>query len=312
MKWKPRKGSGDIEDRRASGGRGRSGGLPGLGSGGLPIPLPRGKGGLVTLLVMVIAYFVIGKGVLGGSGGGFDITDVLKPPATSVPATGTGDDSVPGAADPDDRTVEFVKFVVGDNQDMWAQVFTDGGRDYSRAKLVLFRGNVNSGCGGASAAVGPFYCPLDEKAYIDLSFFDELNRRFKAPGDFAQAYVLAHEIGHHVQQELGIEEQVRRESGSNPDQANALSVRLELQADCMAGIWARSTYERGILEEGDLEEGLIAAAAVGDDRIQEQAGGRIEPENFTHGTSKQRQRWLRRGYDRGNLEACDTFQADNL
>jgi uncharacterized protein len=164
--------------------------------------------------------------------------------------------------------------------------------------------------GLASSATGPFYCPLDRKVYIDLGFFDELNRRFQAPGDFAQAYVLAHEIGHHLQQQLGIEESVRGQSQANPGEANELSVRLELQADCLAGVWARSTYDRGILEGGDLEEGLGAASAVGDDRIQSQAQGRIDPESFTHGTSEQRARWLQTGFDSGKLDSCDTFSGD--
>jgi predicted metalloprotease len=175
---------------------------------------------------------------------------------------------------------------------------------------VLFRGQTNSGCGPASSATGPFYCPLDQRVYIDLGFFDELSNRFQAPGDFAQAYVLAHEIGHHVQQELGIEQKVRQESQSNPDEQNPLSVRLELQADCLAGVWARSTYDRGILESGDLQEGLRAAAAVGDDRIQSQTQGRINPETFTHGTSEQRSHWLQTGFDSGKLESCDTFSGD--
>ena len=168
----------------------------------------------------------------------------------------------------------------------------------------------NRAAGSPARRPGPFYCPLDQKVYIDLGFFQELNRRFKAPGDFAQAYVLAHEIGHHVQQELGIEQQVRQQSQQNPGDANALSVRLELQADCLAGVWARSTYDRGILESGDLQEGLTAAAAVGDDRIQSQAQGRIDPETFTHGTSAQREHWLQTGFDSGKLEACDTFSGD--
>jgi uncharacterized protein len=200
--------------------------------------------------------------------------------------------------------------VQGDAQDFWTEEFEAAGRPYQRAKLVLFRDQVSSGCGLASSATGPFYCPLDRKVYIDLGFFNELNQRFQAPGDFAQAYVLAHEVGHHVQQELGIEQEVRQQSQANPDDANELSVRLELQADCLAGVWARSTYDRGILESGDLQEGLTAASAVGDDRIQSQAQGRIDPESFTHGTSEQRSKWLQTGFDSGRLEACDTFSGD--
>jgi uncharacterized protein len=200
--------------------------------------------------------------------------------------------------------------VQGDAQDFWQQQFQTAGKSYQRAKLVLFRNQVQSGCGLASSATGPFYCPLDQKVYLDLGFFDELNQRFKAPGDFAQAYVITHELGHHVQQQLGIEQNVRQQSQSNPDDANPLSVRLELQADCLAGVWARSTYDRGILESGDLQEGLTAAAAVGDDRIQQQTQGRIDPESFTHGTSEQRDHWLQTGFDSGRIEACETFSGD--
>jgi predicted metalloprotease len=226
-----------------------------------------------------------------------------------VPQSGTGGDSVPGSPN-EEREVQFVDFVQGDAQGFWTQQFQAAGKPYQRAKLVLFRGQVQSGCGLASSATGPFYCPLDQRVYIDLGFFDELNQRFQAPGDFAQAYVLTHEIGHHIQQQLGIEQKVRQESQANPDDANELSVRLELQADCLAGVWARSTYDRGILESGDLQEGLTAAAAVGDDRIQQQAQGRIDPESFTHGTSEQRAHWLQTGFDSGKLEACDTFSGD--
>jgi uncharacterized protein len=298
MKWKPGKRSGDIEDRRSAGG--------GFG-GGMPIPMGRlGGGGIVTLIVVAIVYFLFIQG--GGGGGGFNVPD----PTSSfpqVPQSGTGGDSVPGSPN-EEREVQFVDFVQGDAQDFWTQQFQAAGKPYQRAKLVLFRGQVQSGCGLASSATGPFYCPLDQRVYIDLGFFDELNQRFQAPGDFAQAYVLTHEIGHHIQQQLGIEQKVRQESQANPDDANELSVRLELQADCLAGVWARSTYDRGILESGDLQEGLTAAAAVGDDRIQQQAQGRIDPESFTHGTSEQRAHWLQTGFDSGKLEACDTFSGD--
>jgi uncharacterized protein len=300
MKWKPGKRSGDIEDRRGQGG--------GLGGGGMPIPMGRlGGGGIGTLIVLAIVYFLFIQGG-GGGGGGFNVPD----PTSSfpqVPQSGTGNDSVPGSPS-EEKEVQFVDFVQGDAQDFWTQQFRAAGRPYQRAKVVLFRNQVQSGCGLASSATGPFYCPLDQTVYLDLGFFNELNQRFKAPGDFAQAYVIAHELGHHVQQELGIEQKVRQQSQANPDDANALSVRLELQADCLAGVWARSTYDRGILESGDLQEGLTAAAAVGDDRIQEQTQGRIDPESFTHGTSEQRDHWLQTGFDSGRLEACDTFSGD--
>ena len=273
----------------------------------MPIPIGRmGGGGIGTIVVLVIVYLLFIKG--GGGGGGFDV----PAPGSAfpqVPQNGDGTASVPGSPN-EEKEKQFATFVLDDAQGFWRQQFQAAGKPYQRAKLVLFRNQVQSGCGLASSATGPFYCPLDQKVYIDLGFFQELNRRFKAPGDFAQAYVLAHEIGHHVQQELGIEQQVRQQSQQNPGDANALSVRLELQADCLAGVWARSTYDRGILESGDLQEGLTAAAAVGDDRIQQQAQGRIDPETFTHGTSEQREHWLQTGFDSGKLEACDTFSGD--
>ena len=205
--------------------------------------------------------------------------------------------------------MNFVSFVLDDAQAFWRQQFQAAGKPLPAGRSSFSSATrCSSGCGLASSATGPFYCPLDQKVYIDLGFFDELQRRFQAPGDFAQAYVLAHEIGHHVQQQLGIEQQVRAcRARSNPGDANELSVRLELQADCLAGVWARSTYDRGILESGDLQEGLAAASAVGDDRIQAQAQGRINPETFTHGTSEQRAHWLQTGFDSGRLESCDTF-----
>ena len=298
MKWKPGRRSGNIEDRRASSGGG------GFGGGGFPIPMGRmGGGGIVGVIIVVAIYLLASQG--GGGGGGFDV----PAPGSAfpqVPQSGSGSSSVPGSPN-EDREVQFVSFVLDDAQSFWKQQFAAAGKPFRQAKLVLFRGQVNSGCGLASSDTGPFYCPLDQRVYIDLGFFNELNRRFKAPGDFAQAYVLAHEIGHHVQQQLGIEGQVRRQSQDSPGDANALSVRLELQADCLAGVWARSTYDRGILESGDLQEGLTAAAAVGDDRIQQQARGRIDPETFTHGTSAQREHWLQTGFDSGKLESCDTF-----
>ena len=298
MKWKPGKRSGDIEDRRGAGG--------GFGGGGMPIPLGRaGGGGIGTLIVLVVLYFLFVKG---GGGGGFDVPDPTNA-FPQVPQTGTGNNSVPGSPD-EEREFQFVDFVQGDAQDFWTQQFQAAGKQYKRAKVVVFRDQTGSGCGAASSATGPFYCPLDQRVYLDLGFFDELNQRFKAPGDFAQAYVVAHELGHHVQEELGTEQQVREQSQSNPDDANELSVRLELQADCLAGVWARSTYDRGILESGDLQEGLTAAAAVGDDRIQQQTQGRIDRETFTHGTSEQRAHWLQTGYDSGRLEACDTFSGE--
>jgi hypothetical protein len=272
----------------------------------MPIPIPMGRmggGGIGTIVVLVVIYFLFIKG--GGGSGGFDVPGPSSA-FPQVPQTGTGSASVPGSPD-EEKEKQFVVFVRDDAQGFWRQQFQAAGKPYQPAGLVIFGGQTDSGCGPASSATGPFYCPLDQKVYIDLGFFRELTDRFQAPGDFAQAYVIAHEVGHHVQEQLGIEQQVRRQSEQNPGDANELSVRLELQADCLAGVWARSTYERGILESGDLQEGLRAAAAVGDDRIQSQAQGRIDPETFTHGTSEQREHWLQTGFDSGKLESCDTF-----
>jgi uncharacterized protein len=309
MKWKPGRRSPELRDQRGRGGGGFPGGF-GRG-GGLPIPMPGGRmggGGIGTIVVLLLVYFVFIKGC-GGDGGGFDIPDPTSG-FPQAPATGKGQGQIPKGPDPEAQQVDFVSFVLDDVQGFWVQEFQAAGKPYQRAVLNLYRDHVNSGCGPASSATGPFYCPLDQQVYVDLTFFDELNQRFKAPGDFAQAYVIAHEFGHHVQQQLGIEENVRGESEANPDDANELSVRLELQADCLAGLWGRSTYDRGVLESGDLEEGLNAAAAVGDDRIQEQAQGRIDPESWTHGSAEQRSTWFRKGYDSGELESCDTFSGD--
>ena len=205
-----------------------------------------------------------------------------------------------------------MKFVIRDVQDSWATSFAAAGKPYERTTLVLFNGGVNTGCGAASAATGPFYCPNDRRVYLDLGFFRELRDRFGAPGDFAQAYVIAHEVGHHVQNLLDILPQVNEAQRQHPDQANELSVRLELQADCLAGVWAHTAYQRQILEDGDLEEGLTAAAAIGDDRIQSQAGQRVNRESFTHGSSEQRTRWFLAGFKGGEVASCDTFSADPL
>jgi predicted metalloprotease len=208
----------------------------------------------------------------------------------------------------EEELVDFMSFVLDDAQATWSQILARDGV-YQNTRMVLFRGAMQSACGFAQSATGPFYCPADQKVYLDLSFFDELRRRFGAPGDFAQAYVIAHEIGHHVQTLLGIESEVRQAQGARPGQANQLSVRMELQADCFAGVWGHSTAQRGILEGGDVEEGLNAAAAIGDDRIQKMSRGRVMPESFTHGSSEQRVRWFRRGLTSGRPEDCDTFSA---
>ena len=303
MKWRRGKRGPDVIDRRSAGG-GRAGGI-----GGFPIPLPGGRigrGGIGSVLVLLVVYLLF---IRGGGTEGFDIPGDTEA-FPQVPATGTGERSIPQGPDPERKELDFVSFVFNDAQGFWGEQFGAAGKPYEKAKLVVYRSATDTGCGPGNSAVGPFYCPLDKRVYLDLGFFDELNSRFQAPGDFAQAYVIAHELGHHVQQELGIEQEVRRRSRESADDANELSVRLELQADCIAGVWGRSTYDRGVLESGDLQEGLDAASAVGDDRIQSQAQGRIDPESFTHGTSEQRAEWLQAGFDSGDLSSCDTFSGD--
>jgi predicted metalloprotease len=286
MRWKPGAG-GNVEDRR---------GRPG-GRAALPV-----GGGLVGVIVTVLIL------VLGG-GSGYNVDKPFDPfPAQNQPAANAN--RMETAPDAEAELVDFVSFVIKDLQTFWAADFQKAGREFAEARLVLFREGVDTGCGPASSATGPFYCPADRQIYVDLGFFRELANRFRAPGDFAQAYVLAHEYGHHVQTLTGITEQVESASRENPDQRNGLSVRTELQADCLAGVWAHSTFERGLLEEGDLEEGLTAAGSVGDDRIQEAATGRISPETFTHGTAAQRAGWFKRGFEDGDATACDTFSGD--
>jgi predicted metalloprotease len=248
-----------------------------------------GEGGLVVLLILSAIFKKDLTGMLGG--GGSNVAD----PGTAAPYQET-------ATEKDRR--EFVTYVFNDAQDTWRQS-VNGYRD---AKLVLFTDATDSGCGFAQSASGPFYCPMDEKVYIDLGFYDELQQRFGAAGDFAQAYVIAHEVGHHIQHLTGIDEQVRANQQRNPDDANEWSVRLELQADCFAGIWGRSLQSRNQLEPGDVEEGLNAAAAIGDDRIQRMSGQSVSPESFTHGSSAQRVDWFNRGMQSGSTESCNTYE----
>lgn len=316
VKWKKGQRSENIDDRRGDGPA--TGGLPGLGGLNLPNINFGGKGclgaggGLGTLIVLG-AILLLGGGNIfrgGGSGGGSGFP--IGPDVTLPGAPAAQGEPLPGAPDADAELVDYVSFVLDDVQASWDEQFQSGGEQYDPATLVLFTGAVDSGCGFADAAAGPFYCPLDQRVYLDLDFFRELTDRFGAPGDFAQAYVIAHELGHHVQNLLGISDDVNRRQQRDPDAANELSVRQELQADCYAGVWAHTTYERDILEQGDLEEGLAAAAAVGDDRIQRESTGRVDPESFTHGTSEQRQRWFQRGFDSGDIDDCDTFSAERL
>jgi uncharacterized protein len=281
-----------MEDRRGQSGS--------YGSGGLPFPLPVGKaGGGLGLVVLVVLVLLFGGNVVGGGDGGGPLSPGVD---ETVPQASPGSQpSDTGSGGGGDDAFEFTKAISKDVQDMWTQTFTRAGRTYTRAPVVTFTSATQSGCGIASAQTGPFYCPADHKVYLDLSFFQELARRFGAPGDFAAAYVIAHEIGHHVQSQLGIEADVREKQQDDPEHANLYSVRLELQADCFAGVWARSTYDRGLLDPGDIEEGLGAAAAVGDDRL-----GARSPEQWTHGSSDLRVKWFRTGFDSGNADDCDT------
>ncbi len=285
MRWTRGGRSRNIEDLRGS---------RGFGGGGFGIGKGMGLGG--TIIVLILGLLFGGDIFSGGGGGG-----------GGIPTTATEQGSIEET--PEERElVEFVSFVLDDAQRVWTDILPRYGGQYREAKLVLFRDYVQSGCGTGQSAMGPFYCPVDEKVYIDLGFYDALQQRFGAPGDFAQAYVIAHELGHHVQNVTGTAAEVRQMQSARPGQANALSVRLELQADCYAGIWGNSTSQRQILERGDVEEGLNAAAAIGDDRIQSQSGGGVSPESFTHGTSEQRARWFRRGLESGDPRTCNTLE----
>ncbi len=284
MRWTPGGESEDIEDRRDEGGGG------GFQFGGLHM----GIGGTLILLIL---SFVFRTNIFALLGGGGD-------PETSA-AVGHPD---PARDQSEKPMVQFVSFVLDDAQNTWTQLLPEqSSTRYHHAKLVLFRDSTRSACGGAQSATGPFYCPGDEKVYIDLGFFDELNRRFRAPGQFAEAYVIAHELGHHVQKLLGIEGKVHQMQEGNSRVANPLSVKLELQADCFAGVWAHSTQQRGLLEKGDIESALGAASAIGDDRLQKMSTGHVSPDSFTHGTSQQRVQWFTNGLQGGSVSACNTF-----
>ncbi|MGE3275780.1 MAG: neutral zinc metallopeptidase [Vicinamibacterales bacterium] len=280
MRWESGRRSSNVEDRR-----GRSAGPVGLGTGGI---------GMV--LVVLLVSWLTG-------------TNPLTLLQLAEQGAGPASYEAPAGAPPaDDAQAQFVSVVLADTEDTWGRLFAEGGQRYAAPTLVLFTGAVDSACGRAGAAVGPFYCPGDHKVYLDLSFFQELAARFDAPGDFAQAYVVAHEVGHHVQNLLGVSEEVsRRQQRAGEVEANQLSVRLELQADCFAGVWGYHADSRDLLEPGDVEEGLRAAAAIGDDELQREGQGYVRPETFTHGTSAQRVEWLRRGLREGRVGACDTF-----
>jgi uncharacterized protein len=286
MRWQRRGPSEDLEDRRAEG-RGR-----------IPLPLPVGRGGMSIggAVALIAVAWLLGINPLDLLGGGVGTNVGIDPNAPAEEFS---------ASPEEEELVQFVSFVLDDLQSTWSQLLPG----YRNARLVLFRDATHSACGTGQSEMGPFYCPGDQKVYVDLSFYGDLRSRFGAPGDFAQAYVLAHEIGHHVQALTGVEQQVRGEQRAAGQSANALSVRMELQADCFAGVWGHHAARRDVLEPGDVEEGLRAAAAIGDDRIQKMSGRGVHPESFTHGSSEQRVTWLRRGLDSGNPEVCNTFEA---
>jgi predicted metalloprotease len=283
MRWEGREGSSNVEDRRGMGmGRGA-----GLGCGGL-------------LVVGVIALLT-----------GADPAQILQllSGAAEAPTRETGP-AQPGQTQPKDELGQFASVVLRDTEVTWNEVFAQQGASYQAPQLVLFDQAVRSACGTTSSAVGPFYCPLDRKVYLDLGFFNELGRRFGAPGDFAAAYVIAHEVGHHVQELLGVGRQVNQlRQRASEEESNQLSVRMELQADCLAGVWGHYADRRQVIEPGDFEEGLRAAAAIGDDRLQQMGQGYVQPESWTHGSSEQRTTWLRQGLSSGRIDSCDTFRA---
>jgi hypothetical protein len=288
MRLEDQQRSENIEDRR-----------------GMRIPGGKGLagGGIGIVVIALIAMFLgIDPGV---------VTQVAQQASVSTAPQQRVETKAPPR---EDQMADFIAAVLGSTEDTWTEIFARGGKKYQKPVLVLFSGTVASACGYAQAAVGPFYCPADNKLYIDLAFYRDLQDKFRAPGDFAQAYVIAHEVGHHVQNLLGIAEQVRRaQSRGGERQSNALQVRMELQADCFAGIWAATANRKNrILEPGDIEEGLRAAAAVGDDRIQMASRGYVSPESFTHGSSEQRMRWFKRGLETGDIKVCDVFAANQL
>jgi predicted metalloprotease len=281
MRWEDQRRSGNVEDRR-----------------GMRVPGGAAGGGIGTIVIVLLISWITGVNPLML----FQVADGLGGGATAPPQQG------PTGAPVNDPQAEFAAVVLADTEDTWGRVFQQGGQRYQPPTLVLFNDAVQSACGTNSAAVGPFYCPLDQKVYIDLEFFRELDQKFGAPGDFAQAYVIAHEVGHHLQTLLGISERVMqmRQRAGEVD-GNRLSVMQELQADCFAGVWGHHAARKNLLDQGDVEEGLQAAASIGDDTMQRRGRGRVSPESWTHGSSEQRVEWLRRGLSQGTIDACDTF-----
>ena len=310
MRWKGRRRSTNVQDSRGSS---RSSGFPGgFGRGG-SIQVPRGRRasggfGIGTMIIIGVVLWFLGinpfKLLMGGGIGGAFAPTSPSPNSTEI------NRSQPRS---NDEQLQFVETILGSTEEVWTSIFNQYGKTYPKPKLELFTSQVKSACGLASAASGPFYCPGDSKVYIDLSFYRQLEREFKAKGDFAQAYVLAHEVGHHIQNVVGILPQfnkMRRSMGKV--EVNKMSVKVELQADCFAGIWGHYVAKQGWLEEGDLEEALVAANQIGDDAIQRRTQGYVVPESFNHGTSEQRRYWFRRGFESGRMESCDTFKARNL
>jgi predicted metalloprotease len=301
MEWRGRRQSGNVQDERGTGPTNAPGDPFGR-RGGLNIPLGGGRGGIGSIVLIIIVVIVL-------QFMGVDITSLLNGGSTTSPGidrTTQGQSTSTSAAD--DETKAFVSTVLAETEDMWNGVFKAAGQQYEEPKLVLFSGSFPSACGQASAATGPFYCPEDHKVYLDMNFFNEMSQRFGASGDFADAYVVAHEVGHHVQNLTGVLPKFNRARQTmSESETNAMSVRVELQADCFAGIWGKYTDQKGILEKGDLDEALNAANQIGDDNLQKQSQGYVVPDSFTHGTSAQRAKWFRRGFDSGKMSACDTF-----
>jgi uncharacterized protein len=299
MRWRRSRDTSDVIDQRAAGASAGGGRLP------LPGGLKVGGGAGVIGLVVVLLVTLIGGG--GGGDSGFAVDDRFDNPVQAP-----GQQEIPAAQDPEKDLKDFSAYVFNSTQRTWEDSFRQQGVPYERAKLVLYRAGVSTGCGRASSSVGPFYCPADRRVYLDLSFYRDMAEQLGAQGDFAWAYVIAHEMGHHVQQQLGTSDEVGRLEGEQPSKANELSVRNELQADCYAGIWSNTVYRQGDLEPGDVDEAINASEAVGDDRLQRRAPGSVDPDSFTHGTSEQRARWFQIGQRNGEPGDCDTFEAEDL
>ncbi|MDN0124246.1 neutral zinc metallopeptidase [Yersinia aleksiciae] len=284
MRWQGRRESDNVEDRRGDSSGGGGGFRPG------------GKGGIVILIVVLVAGYY-----------GVDLTPLLNG-SDPMSQTQTPPRSSSSVSAKDDQYAKFTSVILADTEDTWKPIFQKMGRTYQEPKLVMYRGATRTGCGTGQSVMGPFYCPADSTVYIDLSFYEEMKNKLGADGDFAQAYVIAHEVGHHVQHLMGIDSKVRQQQqGSTQAEANRLSVKMELQADCFAGVWGKAMDEQQVLEVGDLQEALNAAQAIGDDRLQQQSQGRVVPDSFTHGTSQQRYTWFKRGFDSGDPNSCNTF-----